>query len=365
MAERKKSNVTDIREYANARKRRTAMTAASAGRRNGQTVKNFPNNKRQKKRFKKNDTRLLFLGGVVVLTIVLIFAFATRKNGLEVFVGETSIGILKGKSVTVEDLSSTVSAQLEAERGSKIALNEKISVEPIHISKKDTIVSTDHIITQIRKDITYKVEAAVITADGAVIGILNNAEEANGLLQEIRDEYVPENAAVTSSFTQDVQVQLAFVDSEEIMTVDDAREKFTATTDSTKPYVIQPGDSIYKITGNADMTVEKFLEINPGMTIETPVVAGQTVNIIAKNTFLSVKTVETATYTEKAEKQVEYRTDSTKSKSYRKVIQQGKDGQKEVTVQIIRINGFEEEQKVVSEKITQEPVNEIIVTGTQ
>ena len=101
------------------------------------------------------------------------------------------------------------------------------------------------------------------------------------------------------------------------------------------------------------------------MTINTPIKVGDNLNLVVTVPFLSVKTVEQMTYTEKQEKQVEYRTNESKDSSYKKVVQQGKDGQKEVTVEVIRINGFEEGQKVVSETVTVEPVTEIIEIGAR
>ena len=43
----------------------------------------------------------------------------------------------------------------------------------------------------------------------------------------------------------------------------------------------------------------------------------------------------------------------------------GKDGQKEVTKKIIRVNNEIVSEEIVSEKTTVEPVDEIIVQGTK
>ena len=111
--------------------------------------------------------------------------------------------------------------------------------------------------------------------------------------------------------------------------------------------------------------MEELLKANPSLTLDSVLKLGQELNLTVMEPFLSVKTAENVVYTEKQEKEVIYKQDSSKPTTYKKVTQQGKDGQKEVTSQIIRINGFESEEKVVSEKTTVEPVDEIIVVGTK
>lgn len=321
-------------------------------------------------RIRQRQQRMLLIVCAVaaILFLSCMIGFATRKNGREILVGGESLGIINSTKIVKEDLEKTVAAQLEAERGSKIQLSDTLEVIPVHVSKKNkNLVTTDYVIPKIREKISYKVEAAVIMVDGSAAAILNNETEANALLDSIISEYIPEESQIVkeeSGFVQKVEVQNQFVDSSEIITSEMAMEKFTATTLSAKPYTIAPGDNLYKIAANAGTTVEEILGVNPGMTITTGLVAGQQINVTVSTPFLSVKTVETQTFTEKEAKKTEYRNDSTKSSSYRKVMQQGRDGQKEVTIQIIRINGFEEEQKVIDTKIIEEPVTEVIIVGT-
>lgn len=322
-----------------------------------------------KNRQRQQRNILIICGLIFLLLLIGMIGFATRKNGREIFVDGESLGVINSSKVTKEDLEKTVTAQLEAERGSKVQLEDMLEVVPVHASKKSkNLVTVDYIIPKIREKMKYKVEAAVIQVDGSPVAILNNTEEANTLLDNILMEYIPEGSQIVkeeSGFVQKVEVQNQYVNFEEIISSEQALEKLTAGTITTKPYTIALGDSLYKIAGNAGMTVEELMDVNPGMSITTNLIAGQQINITVSTPFLSVKTVETQTFTEKEPKKTEYRNDSTKSSSYRKVEQQGKDGQKEVTVQIIRINGFEEEQKVVDTKVIVEPITEIIVVGTK
>lgn len=154
-----------------------------------------------------------------------------------------------------------------------------------------------------------------------------------------------------------------FVDSAEILSVDDAVAKLTSTTPVTTTYTVKTGDRAGSIAAEFDMTLEELYEMNP--SAKDAVVIGETLNVTEQKPMVSVKSVETQVLTSVEPKQYETQYDDTKPASYQRVIQQGKDGQKKSTIQITRVNGFVTEEKEVSKEVIREPVNEIILKGTQ
>ena len=355
----------------------TGRNLNSYGSHRSSQVIQFPNRnmdsieKRKKQREIKNRKirkfKLYSLIVLICLAVIILIAVLTSKNGSEVFVGDKSMGQVKGKNLTAEYFINTVEAQLETSLGSNVQINEKITAQPVHVKSK-LQVTDDYMVSKIKENITYKVEAAVINVDSMDVVTLKNKTEAEELLQSIIDENIPEGSAIVRDecgFVENVQILSKFVDSQDISLKENAYQLLTNGTEAKRTYSVQSGDSLYKIAQINGTTVEALLAANPSITLTTGLKIGQELNLTYMKPYLSVKTIEYATFTEKAEKTQEIRYDNTKDSGYRKVIQQGKDGQKEVTTQIIRVNGFEEEQKVVSEKITQEPVNEIIVVGTK
>lgn len=325
--------------------------------------------KRKELRFnrRKRQRRQLKIG--VIISLIAIVAFSMfivlRKNAVKVYVGEEYVDMLKKSKITAEDFLNTVTAQLASEVGTNVKINEEIKFVPARGSKKE-FVTSEYAISKIKQIVTYKVEAAVITVDGAEILALATQEQAKEILDGIIAEYVPEGSnIVESGFVEKVETITKFVDSGTIVSKEEAIAKLTAGTSTTKDYSIVSGDTLFKIATKNSITVEDVLAANQGMTVDTKLKVGDKINLKIMVPFISVKTAESTVFTEKQEKQIEYRQDNTKPVSYKKVIQQGKDGQKEVTTQIIRINGFESEQKTVSETITVEPVTEIIVVGTK
>ena len=114
------------------------------------------------------------------------------------------------------------------------------------------------------------------------------------------------------------------------------------------------------------MTQEELKQMNADLIPQNGTVnVGWVLNVMAEVPMVSVKTTETVVLTEVEKYNVVYQQDSSKNKGYEKVTQQGKDGQKEVTKEIVRINGELTSEEVVSEKITVEPIDEIVVQGTK
>ncbi|MGL4791691.1 MAG: G5 domain-containing protein, partial [Anaerotignaceae bacterium] len=231
--------------------------------------------------------------------------------------------------------------------------------------KKKEIVVPEHALTLIKQVATYKVEGAVITVDGGDYLALVNEAEAQQVLDELIAEYVPEGAnIVEKGFVENVTVSLKFVVSSAIISMEEAKKRFEEGTQITRTYTVASGDSIYKIASINGVTVEDLLSTNPELTMNSTLRVGDQLKVNGMEPFLSVKTAENVVFTEKQEKEIQYQQDNTRPTSYKRVVQQGKDGQKEVVTQIIRVNGFETEQRVISETTTVEPVPEIIVVGT-
>lgn len=316
---------------------------------------------------KRLNRNMLYLIGIFVL--LLIVFFFVRKNGSAVYIDKTQVGILEGRDVTAEDLTATLENQLESIVGSKVQINEEISVEGVHIGSKNEkdVCTMEHLLPKMRNMVTYKVEAAIIMVDGGKTVILTNTEQAEGVLEQLQTDLLPKEGIAEDaeiSWQEKVEIVKEFVDSDEILTEEDALAVLEATTEVTQSYTIQSGDALYLIANEYHTTVERLKELNTGTDLST-IKVGQVINVPVQKPKISVKSVETQVLTAVEPKTYQTQYDDTKPSGYQKVIQQGKAGQKKSTIQITRINGVVTEEKEVSKEIIQEAVPEIIVKGTQ
>lgn len=316
----------------------------------------------------KNRRLLTLIIGILAVVLLLLVLF--RQNGKEVFIGETSMGIVKDKSITPDALTETLLAQLRQEVGANIQINETIDVKPVHISKsrEKDVCKMEYLIPSMRQKVTYLVEAAAITVDGKEVVIVENQEEANAVFESLQSEYIPEDSSrnVVAGFKENVQVVLKYVDPSVIIAKENAIQTLKSGTKVQKTYTVQAGDALYKIAALFEMTQEELKAMNSD-TIPSNgnLQVGWVLNVMAEEPMVSVKTEETVVLTEVQERKTVYQQDSTKNKGYQKVTEAGKDGQKEITKKITRINNEIVSEEVVDEKTTVDPIDEIIVQGTK
>ena len=346
-------------------KKKKASTQDNANR-SRRPQKSHNTEKRKSKSRLSIPRKQLLLGICAIIFLIILFLFV-RRNGTEVFVGTESLGVLEGRAVTAETITNTIETQLAGIAGTEVKLNEEIKTERIHIgsSRKKDICTLEHLIPKIRNMVTYKVNAAIIMIDGGKGVVLANEEQANNVLDAIKKPYLPaEGVEATVEWVEDVKVTTDYVDSAEVLSEADAVASLQSTTTVTGTYTIQSNDALFKIAQKYECSIEDLLKLNQGMTIDTGIVVGQVLNVPISKPKISVKTIETQVLTTVEPKTYEYQTDNTKPKSYQKVIQQGRAGQKKSTIQITRMNGFVQEEKEISKEIITQPVPEIIVRGT-
>ncbi len=320
------------------------------------------------RRGRRLNRKMLYLIGILV--VLLLIFLCVRKNGSAVFINETQAGILKGRDVTAEELIQTLETQLESMVGSKVQINEEITIEGVHIGSKNKkdVCTMEHLLPKMRNMVTYKVDAAVITVSGGKTAVLANQAAAEEVLAQVQADLLPEEGIAQDaeiSWVEDVKIVNEFVESTEILQKEDAIAILESTTETTQSYTVQSGDALYLIAQEFKTTVEKLIEVNTGANLTAGIKVGQVINVPVQKPKINVKSVETQVLTAVEPKTYETRYDDSKPSSYQKVIQQGKAGQKKSTIQITRINGVVTEEVEVSKEIITEAVPEIILKGTQ
>ena len=360
------------------------------------------NKKKSTIRLSGRQTGILIL---LLFTVCLLF-LGFHKNGAEVFLEKESMGILKDTGTTAEKLTDALEAQLKEETGTAVQINEKITVRKIHIpkEKKKNVCTMEYLLPKLRNAVTYKVEASVIFVDGSKAAALAKKEDADTVLRKLKElatediaekkteekkkpqepkqtnasssnsaaasekeatkDAVKKESSVKIDFVEKVTIEKQFVDATELLSVADAIKLMQGTTPVTETYTIQEGDTLGKIASAHNMSQKELLEMNEGMTTSTPVIIGRVMNVKVQKPMVSVKSVETQELIMVEKKTYQYQDDPTKPKSYQRVIQRGRDGQKKSTIQITRINNFVTEEKEISKEIIQEAVPEIIARGT-
>ncbi|MDH7479813.1 MAG: M23 family metallopeptidase, partial [Syntrophomonadaceae bacterium] len=154
------------------------------------------------------------------------------------------------------------------------------------------------------------------------------------------------------------------VSTPEVLSPDQALEQILLGEEQAVEYTIQEGDSLWAIARRNNLNVSDLLMANPGLN-EDHLQIGQVIRLKSPAPLINVvATVETSTSLS-IPFSTEVKADSEKWRGYKKVVQAGIPGSKDVVMQVVYRNGRTVEEKVLSENVVQEPKNQVEVRGTR
>lgn len=237
---------------------------------------------------------------------------------------------------------------------------EEVAEEPVQESgqeateEKDTLEAND-------ASSDYQDDISKVT--------ISNVEEG-----EKEVEKVPEGAdkpqdiqrSIESyNFNEEIVIRSCFVDEEEILSLEEGEKALAADRHEIVDYELVDGDNIWDIAVAFDTTQERILDLNPEIEDETKMQIGQKIKVEKGLPILSITTVEKATFKELIPGKIQYKPSEQFYEGFTKVIVEGNDGVKELTVEVTKVNGEEVSRQTLSEKVLSEAKVTVIAYGVK
>lgn len=231
------------------------------------------------------------------------------------------------------------------------------------LSERDQFSSIGAFETYLFNQIGEVMKSYVLSVDGKVIGAATDRETIEGLLEQVKAPYINENT-VSSEFASQIQITHEYTPSSIEQDPAKMLEALTANTTGDTTYTVQAGDTFMALAFANDMTMEEMEALNPGVDVNKLMI-GQELNIKETIPVLSVRTVESISYTESVAPSVEEVEDSSMYEGETKVLQAGVNGQNLVTADVTYLNGTEESRTVTSTTVVSQPVTKVVAVGTK
>ena len=222
----------------------------------------------------------------------------------------------------------------------------------------------------IRKSVDIKTDAYAIIIDGKAACYVRTEDEANQVVDAIKKPYVDTIGSLENHKLEDVVIKQDITLNKErifyAQLVDTKRavEVITVGEEGAREYTVKEGDSLWAIARAFDMRVADIQAANPDLKGED-LSLGQTLNIMAAQSLVTIETKEKFTYTEAIPFTKETKDDKNIYVGESKTVQEGKNGEKKIEVNITRENGKEISREAISETVTKEPLPQIIANGTK
>jgi murein DD-endopeptidase MepM/ murein hydrolase activator NlpD len=280
-------------------------------------------------------------------------------------------GEIVGYVHNVEDLQESFDEVLQnyqEKLSQEVTPNQTIEFVQVK-GQKVEVNEADEVMEALLGCVTFETPGHMLIVDGGAILGVSSLEEADGILQELKDQYeakyAQRNSVISSiEFEQEVIIEEMDIPVHMFMEKDFAVAFLTSGGVSVETHQVVKGDSLWSISKEHSISLENLMEANPGLKGDTLSI-GQELNMQLTNPYLNIISTERLTENVRIAFSEEVQQDSKMWTGQRRVAQRGQPGQKAVVYEVVRKNGVIIEKEFISESVIQKPVNQIIVRGTR
>jgi hypothetical protein len=172
---------------------------------------------------------------------------------------------------------------------------------------------------------------------------------------------------ISAEFLERWELRTKLVDLEDLNTADDALLQLDKRIRTMENYSVRRGDTLGAIALRNNITLEKLLADNADihLTANTIIQPGDIIKIETVKPFMSVRTIDEITKTEPLPYETEQRQNPLEYITHNRVLEEGREGEQEVTLRVARVNGIQEgAEEVINTRTTLPPVTRVVEVGT-
>lgn len=225
--------------------------------------------------------------------------------------------------------------------------------------------------------------------DGKLFGIVKDQETADSLLEQFKQRYLPkgkESGTVqilsadaasmkdlnvgeprlqTVDFVQKVETpEVVIKEAGDLINPEELLKKLETGGVQPTKYTVEPGDCVGCIAKKFGIPKALIYEKNTWI-YEDQIKVGQVLDLTVLQPALSVKTVEQVVVNQEIQHDTIYEKNDSLKVGVTREIKAGHNGMKKVALQVTKVNGMVEEERVLNEEITEQPVSAVVMKGTK
>lgn len=272
----------------------------------------------------------------------------------KVYVDGKYVGVVKNPNLVYDKIAS-LTEKFEA----------SVALVPVH-QRFEKGASEGDISQAIADAVNPKVTAVMIRVDGQDAVAVEDMTAAQAVIEAIKAKFASaDNSVKEVKIMQKVDFLTMRVNRDEVRSRESAVSVLLEGKEKPKKYLVSRGDSLWTIAARNQVTVEKLKAANPQITNENVLQEGEQISINSVEPLVSVETVEEISRTVPYEFETVYREDASLNKGEERVITEGQAGEKFQRVQVRKKNGKVYAEVVLSEQVTREKVDKVVVRGTK
>jgi len=300
---------------------------------------------------------------LIIAAFSLVWFFGIETSAYAVYVDDQERMYVQSSEI-VDDITKQIEQEFKDQYEREMKICNVIKYKEIRVNR-NAITPDEEIKEALLQELEIKTSAAALKVDGEAIAYFEKAEMANQILEELKEQYaqVGENETLLEvGFEEDIEVVEAMVDADAILSQEEAYDLITTGTPDPQKYTVEEGDCLWLIARRNDMYVDDIIEAN-NLKIED-LKLGQELILEKRKPYISVLCRVEGEKIEKIPYETQIITDNSAPISI-KVKQAGLDGERQIAYTATMINGTVEDREIIKEEIIKDPVNKILIKGTQ
>jgi hypothetical protein len=255
--------------------------------------------------------------------------------------------------------------RLEASIGARVQVNQWTRTEPARAPGRD-LYSYGDMIDKISRAFSYKIAAVAIYVEGQEIAVLKTQADADAVANRLMAPFRNDNT-IDAQFVERWELRTKLVDLEDLDTAEDALLQLDKRVRTMDVYTVRSGDNLGAIALRNNITLEKLLADNTdiNLTANTILRIGMEIKIETMNPLMSVRTIDELVRTETLPFETEQRDNPLEYITHNRVLEEGREGEQEITLRVTRVNGIQTgPEEVINTRTTVQPVTQVVEVGT-
>lgn len=313
--------------------------------------------------FSKYRDRLPMISvSLTLVFVMLVGLIGSNTTAYAVYIDEQEKLVVRSTD-RVEQIRQEIQAELDEQYDGRMEVCNQIEYTKTWVLP-GAVTPEEKIKEILLAELDVRIMAAAIRVDSKIIAYMETEEQAEQLLQDLRNQYtrVDQNEKLLEiGYEEKVEVQQGYVNPEQVLSMEEALNLITTGTSTPQKYVVEEGDCLWLIARRNDMYVDDIINAN-GLKTEN-LSLGQELILEKSQPYISVLSKVEGEKTEAIPYETKVLVD--KSSSTIKVTQAGMDGQKHIAYVATMINGVLQEREILEEDIIKEPIDKVIVKGSQ
>lgn len=320
---------------------------------------------------------------IVLFTSFTVYASTNQFDTIyHVYVNGERVGTIDNEDSYRQLVKQKLSSHKNQDDQYTYVIGEKITLIPEKVFQGRAM--TKQTLDELNEILTVKAEAVALQIEGENVLYVKDEETAKSVLDKFVLQYVSQEQLAqfkkqtnkekpsvgerlirNIEFTKPIEIVNGVAEVTEILNEEQALKKLNLGTLEEKKYVVQAGDVLGTIAEKHGLTVSDLLRLNPSITENTLLQIGQELSVTAYEPIVKVMVEESVTLEEDIPFVTETKEDSNMWKGDSKVTQEGSNGVRIASYEIVKENGETVKKELVEETVIKEPVNRIVVVGTK